>query len=283
MVFKNLADAVNSIHILESANTSVCITDTDNNIIYESSMEDYKQDAFTYGFKKIDNMFYCSANATFKMLLIDDVVTTITTFPITISDESYLLEFKQSIKNISFSSEPHKFEDLSIHKIKEMAITDSLTKLYNRRYIDEQLPSDMQSSFERDEPLSILFIDIDHFKSVNDKNGHTAGDQVLREVGLILKTHLRRGSGWIARYGGDEILICLPGIEKRVAKRIANRLRKKIENHKFHYKGKEVTITCSIGVQTVFKDSGITNISELMALVDKNLYRAKKEGRNRVC
>ena len=282
MVFENLANAVNSIHVLESANTLVCITDTDNNIIYESSMEDYEHNALTDGFKKIDNLLHCSVRATFKILLIDNVVTAITTFPITISDESYLLEFKQFIKNINFSSEPHKFEDLSIHQIKEIAITDSLTKLYNRRYIDERLPIDMRSSFELDEPLSILFIDIDYFKSVNDKNGHTAGDQVLQELALLLQLHLRRGSGWIARYGGDEILICLPGIEKRVAKSIANRLRKTIENHKFHYRGKDVTITCSIGVQTVFKDSGIANVSELMAMVDKNLYRAKNEGRNRI-
>lgn len=282
MVFENLADVVNSIHVLKSENTSVCIMDTDNNIIYESSKEDYKQNAIADSFEKIDNLLQCPIRGTFKILSIGNVVTAITTFPITISNESYLLEFKQFIKNIDFSSEPRKFDDLSIHQIKEMAITDSLTKLYNRRYIDERLPIDIQSSFERDEPLSVLFIDIDHFKSINDKNGHTVGDQVLRELALILQFNLRRGSGWIARYGGDEILICLQGVGKRAAKSIANRLRKTIENHKFYFSGKYVTITCSIGIQTIFKDSGIANISELMAMVDKNLYRAKNEGRNRI-
>jgi len=164
-----------------------------------------------------------------------------------------------------------------------MAITDSLTKLYNRRYIDERLPIDMQSSFELDQPLSVLFIDIDYFKRINDQNGHMAGDQVLQKLALLLQKQLRRGSGWVARYGGDEILICLPGSGKKIAKSVANRLREAIENCTFHYKGKELIVTCSIGIQTIFKDSGVANVSELIAMADKNLYRAKNEGRNRVC
>ncbi|AFM01206.1 MULTISPECIES: GGDEF domain-containing protein [Desulfitobacterium] len=284
MVFNTLAEALTSIQALESANTSINIIDIDHNIIYESARKDHKQNLRPDDHNKIDNGFYRSRNAAFGILFIDNWVTAVTTIPILIADKPYSLEFRQFIrKNIHYSPESRNFEDLSIHQIKEMAITDSLTKLYNRRYIDERLPIDMQSSFELDQPLSVLFIDIDYFKRINDQNGHMAGDQVLQKLALLLQKQLRRGSGWVARYGGDEILICLPGSGKKIAKSVANRLREAIENCTFHYKGKELIVTCSIGIQTIFKDSGVANVSELIAMADKNLYRAKNEGRNRVC
>lgn len=286
MVFNYLSDLLNTIHILESTNTSICIIDSDNNIIYESSSKNAKQNIHTNDLKNIHTLFQRYTGTTFRLLLIDDFVTAITTIPIIISDKPYLLEFKQRVKpNICTSSQAHNCDDLAINKIKEMAITDSLTKLYNRRYIDERLPMDMQSSFELDEPLSILFMDIDYFKNINDKNGHAAGDRVLQELALLLQKQIRRGIGWVARYGGDEILICLPSSGKTDANSIANRLRKAIENYKFYFEGKKVMVTCSIGIQTVFKNSSITSItsmSELVAMADRNLYRAKNEGRNRV-
>lgn len=283
MVFENLRDALDSLRALESLNTLICITDTDNNLVYESSNKNCMQNVHPEDLKKL-NIFCRSLCSTFRVLLVDNRVTAITTIPFIIGDKSYWLEFKQFIRqNIHLSPETRGFEDLYIHQIKEMAITDSLTKLYNRRYIDERLPIDMQSSFELDVPLSVLFIDIDYFKQINDQNGHAAGDLVLQKLALLLQKHLRRGSGWVARYGGDEILICLPGSGKKAAKSIANRLRETIENYNFYYKGKKIMVTCSIGIQTVFKNSGVTNISELLAMVDKNLYRAKNKGRNRVC
>lgn len=284
MIFDDLADALNSIQALESVNTLICITDTDHNMIYETSNKNCRPSVCPEDLKKIGRVFRPSLRATFRVHLIDNWVTAITTIPVAIGGESYLLEFKQLIRqNIQFSPEPRDLEDLYIHQIKEMAITDSLTKLYNRRYIDERLPIDMQSSFELDEPLSVLFIDIDYFKRINDQNGHAAGDQVLQKLALLLQKHLRKGSGWVARYGGDEILISLPGSGKKAAKSIANRLRETVQNYNFYFKGKKVMVTCSIGTQTVFKDSGVAGIAELLAMVDKKLYRAKNEGRNRVC
>lgn len=283
MVFNTLAEALTIIQTLESANTSICVTDIDHKIIYESSKSSYKLNLSPDHLNKLDNGFYHSANASFKVLLSDSSLTAITTVPVLIAGKSYSLEFQQLIRqNTHFSLEPYQFENLSIHQIKEMAITDSLTKLYNRRYIDERLPIDIQSSFELARPLSILFIDVDYFKRINDQNGHAAGDQVLQKLALLLQKQLRRGSGWVARYGGDELLICLPGSGKKVARSIANRLREAIEHCPFYFKGQAIYITCSIGVQTIFKDSGVVNIAELIAMADHNLYQAKNEGRNRV-
>ena len=283
MVFNTLAEALTIIQALESANTSICITDTDHKIIYESSKSGYKLNLSPDHLNKLETGFYHSANAAFRVLLNDNSLTTITTLPVLIAGRPYSLEFKQLIRqNTYFSLESYHFENLSIHQIKEMAITDSLTKLYNRRYIDERLPIDIQSSFELARPLSILFIDIDYFKKINDQNGHAAGDQVLQKLALLLQRQLRRGSGWVARYGGDELLICLPGSGKKVARSIANRLREAIEHCPFYFKGKAINITCSIGVQTIFKDSGVVNIAELIAMADHNLYQAKNEGRNKV-
>lgn len=283
MIFNNLGDIFYIIHALESINTSVCITDANQTIIYESSHRDYKYDATIEDMNLFVERLQHEQNATFKIQIIDCTLTAITTVPIIIGKAQYSMELSQKISRIKqYGLASSSFDNLSIHQIKEMAITDALTKLYNKRYIDERLPIDMQSSFELDEPISILFIDIDCFKEINDTYGHTAGDQVLCEVALLLQKHFNKGNGWIARYGGDEILVCLPGCAKHSAKRMANRLRKIIENNTFKALGEEIQITCSIGVQTTLRDSRIKNISELIMMADKNLYRAKSEGRNKV-
>lgn len=283
MIFNNLGDILYTINALESTNTSISIINSNHDIIYESSRKDYRFHATAKDLKKILNTLHQSKRATFKVMIIDYWITAITTIPIWIDGETYLMEFKQFISKISqMSSDSHKLDQLSIHQIKEMAITDALTKLYNRRYIDERFPIDMQSSFELDKPISVLFIDIDYFKSINDKYGHAAGDQILQELAILLQKQFNKGKGWVARYGGDEILICLPGYGKKSSKRIANKLIKTIEGNYFNIKDQEISITCSIGLQTVLSNSNINSTSELIAMADRNLYQAKKEGRNRV-
>lgn len=285
MVFDNFADLLKLVHILEDINISIHIIDScSNSTVYESTQKDRKNTGQTNE-KDIASKLYTiySATAEIDIIAEKNIVDTVITIPIVIHDKKYILMFKQSFqRNAQGKQKTHKEKEFSLHEIKEIAVTDCLTKLYNRRYIDERLPIDMQSSFELDEPVSILFIDIDNFKYINDENGHAAGDQVLREIASILQKQMHRRNGWIARYGGDEILICLPGSIEKTAKNIAHRIRKSIVNNSFYIGEKEVTITCSIGVQTVFKDSGIADASELMALADKKLYKAKESGRNKV-
>lgn len=283
MILNNLGDILYIVHALESVNTSICITDARHEVIYESTSKDYSNNTTLDDMKKIVESLQHSQEATFKILTMDHWVTAVTTVPITIKDQLYKMELKQYISRIyRYNEDSHNFENLSIHQMKEMVITDALTKLYNRRYIDERLPIDMQSSFELDEPISVLFIDIDYFKNINDTFGHAAGDQILQEMAALLQRQFSKGNGWAARYGGDEMLICLPGCSKRGARRVANRLRKTIGSNSFHVDGEETAITCSIGVHTAVRDSGINSIEELLIMADKNLYRAKKDGRNKV-
>ncbi|WP_099469403.1 GGDEF domain-containing protein [Konateibacter massiliensis] len=283
MVFKTLGELLYVAHALESINTSVCIKDADGEIIYESFQKNFKHDKVTEYIKKIMDTLQHSQEATFKILTVDSRITAVTAVPIVIGAEHYQMELKQNIsKTWQYNSDIHRLDNMSIHQIKELAVTDALTKLYNRRYIDERLPIDMQSSFELDKPISILFVDIDYFKTINDTHGHGVGDKILQELAILLQQEVQKENGWAARYGGDEILICLPGIPKNDAKRIANRLRSRIESNTFRMVKQKIDITCSIGVKTVGKASGVQSIGELMDMADKNLYKAKREGRNKV-
>lgn len=263
MMFKKMTDAMNVIKTLETMYTKVRLLNvSDNTVVYVSS--EPKQSLLNS-----DGQTIHLKPTNFKMMVNENTIEIQITASVQIGGENFLLELNQ----ISQSS---------FNQIMEAAVTDSLTNLYNRRYIDERLPIDMQTCFSMDEPLSILFIDIDFFKHVNDVNGHITGDQILKHMAQLLRRHIRKGSGWIARYGGDEILICLPGISNKIAKTIANKIRKSIMNYPFSVRNKKINITCSVGVQTVCKDTGIRNVSELLAMVDKKLYCAKQSGRNRV-
>lgn len=170
-------------------------------------------------------------------------------------------------------------DPVSLPYMKKLILTDCLTNLYNRRYIDEKLPLDLVRAFQDGRPVSFIYSDIDFFKRVNDEYGHVAGDHVLRETAYIFHSSLRKKQGWAARYGGDEFLVCLPETDHGAAVRLANRIRQSVEKRQFRVKNHLVRITCSFGVQTVYKTSGV---NQIIGLLDRKLYQAKKSGRNRV-
>jgi len=170
----------------------------------------------------------------------------------------------------------------SIQSMKALVITDPLTNLYNRRFIDEQLPRELNLAFQNDEQVSFLYADIDYFKKVNDQYGHVAGDCVLRDVASIFQQQIRRKDGWTARYGGDEFLLCLPAIGQKAAVQIANRIRNAIAQKDFRGKNKVIRVTCSFGVQTLYQSDGIDTLTHIIELLDEKLYKAKAAGRNRV-
>jgi diguanylate cyclase (GGDEF)-like protein len=164
------------------------------------------------------------------------------------------------------------------------AIEDSLTKLATKRHFINQLDSYFESAKRYNEFLSLLMIDIDHFKRINDTYGHTAGDTVLRGISAIIRRNTRRlvdsaYSGY--RYGGEELSVILPKANLETAYKIAERLRKNCEDKIFHIGGKEVGVTVSIGIGGFEKD--MKSPQELIARTDSALYQAKKKGRNRTC
>ncbi|BAH37527.1 MAG TPA: GGDEF domain-containing protein [Gemmatimonas aurantiaca] len=167
-------------------------------------------------------------------------------------------------------------------RLEQLAQTDPLTQLLNRRALTERITAEMERALRYDSTLALLMIDLDHFKKVNDTYGHLVGDDVLRDVGQLLG-HTIRGSDITARYGGEEFLVLLPETDDAGAVAFAERIRVAMEEHPFarDSMAEPLKLTASIGV-AVFPAARIENVEDLFARADAALYRAKAEGRNRV-
>ncbi|MCD4780610.1 MAG: GGDEF domain-containing protein [Candidatus Omnitrophica bacterium] len=165
-------------------------------------------------------------------------------------------------------------------EIERIAITDSLTEVYTRRYALERLREEIKRSRVRKISLSFLMIDVDHFKSINDHHGHLAGDQVLRELGGIIKENIRE-IDIAGRYGGEEFCVILPDTEITGAQYAAERIRKSTQSTLLRVYDTKIKTTVSIGIATYPTDGAFKQ--ELIDKADWALYRAKKLGRNRVC
>jgi two-component system, cell cycle response regulator len=163
----------------------------------------------------------------------------------------------------------------------EMAITDPLTGLYNRRYMESHLSSLVEQAAARGKPLTALVLDIDYFKAINDNHGHDAGDDVLREFATRVKKSIR-GIDLACRYGGEEFVIVMPETDMAVATIVAERLRRRIASEPFSIqKGADsIEVTISIGLATL--DTADDDAGTILKRADQALYRAKRDGRNRV-
>jgi diguanylate cyclase (GGDEF)-like protein len=165
--------------------------------------------------------------------------------------------------------------------IKNIAIYDTLTSLYNRRYFEERLGVEAQKSFYSGTPLSLVMVDIDLFKKVNDTFGHTEGDQILCKISSLLKTSVRK-KDTVARYGGEEFILILPeaGLEESFV--IAERIRRLVEDTPFEVGQAQVNLTISMGISN-FPSHRAKSKEELVKMADQALYDAKRGGRNKVC
>jgi two-component system, cell cycle response regulator len=163
----------------------------------------------------------------------------------------------------------------------EMAITDALTGLHNRRYMESHLSTLVEQAGLRGKPLTVLVLDIDYFKSVNDTHGHDAGDDVLREFSQRLKKSIR-GIDLACRYGGEEFVVVMPETDMAVATMVAERLRRRIACEPFPVcrGANAVEITISIGLSA--RASANDTAANVLKRADQALYRAKRDGRNRV-
>jgi two-component system, cell cycle response regulator len=163
----------------------------------------------------------------------------------------------------------------------EMAITDPLTGLFNRRYMEGHLATLLEQAAARGKPLALLIIDIDYFKSINDTHGHDAGDDVLRDFALRIKRSIR-GIDLACRLGGEEFVVVMPETDMAVAAMVAERLRRRIAAEPFAVvkATRSIPVTISIGIAALRgKDD---NAANLLKRADQALYRAKRDGRNRV-
>jgi diguanylate cyclase (GGDEF)-like protein len=162
-------------------------------------------------------------------------------------------------------------------EIYRLKTTDGLTGAYNKRYFEEDLERELFRFFRYKRPLSLLMIDIDLFKKVNDEYGHLAGDRVLTLLGQIISKDVRREDTF-CRYGGEEFAILMPEMGLQDAILLAERIRKLIADTKFEFEGYEIPVTISLGAAEA--DMGMNGPEDFVRVADERLYAAKEKGRN---
>ncbi len=166
-------------------------------------------------------------------------------------------------------------------ELKLLVTTDTLTGLNNFRYFQDNLSIEMERTLRAGRPTSIIMIDLDFFKAINDKRGHEAGNQALKVAAAVFKQAIRL-SDVVCRYGGEEFVIILPQTNLPTAVNVAERVRFWLEQAQVEFEGETFTLTASLGVGVFTKENEFTRES-FVDSVDQYLYQAKEQGRNQVC
>lgn len=168
-------------------------------------------------------------------------------------------------------------------KLESLARIDPLTKVFNRRGLEEMGLRVMAQNRRDETPFSVLLIDIDYFKKINDTYGHQAGDMILSQFAALLKEHLRLNDT-LARYGGEEFVVVMSNTESNAAFQTAEKFRKLLQSHQFFAaKQQKIQVTASFGICTVERVDHRTHWEAIIEQSDTALYQAKQQGRNRVC
>lgn len=214
-----------------------------------------------------------------------DEIYLITAIPVEIYDRTAVVELIKKVTNsITFGSDQKELKaDIYtvIDNLNNVALKDSLTGIYNRRYMSERLPVDIKNEELSGHSISVIMADLDLFKNINDTYGHLTGDCVLRSFADILQQGLKRDNDWVARYGGEEFLICMPGAGLKLSMEVAEHMRKALEETEMECGGFHLRITASFGVFSLVPGAD-TTMNDMIEHADKMLYEAKHKGRNRV-
>lgn len=166
-------------------------------------------------------------------------------------------------------------------KLKEISTIDGLTNIFNRRHFDYELKKNWAISLREKQPLTLILLDIDHFKKCNDTYGHLAGDYYLKIIANILKESVKRSGDTVARFGGEEFVALLLNTPEKNGTLLAERIREKIENKTVVFEGNQIRNTVSIGVATLIPNEELDS-TDLIKLADQAMYQAKNNGRNQV-
>lgn len=191
-------------------------------------------------------------------------------------DGDHIVVGESILKFISQTSVEASYHE----EIYQLATHDMLTELYNRRHFIEMADKEIARALRHQRPLALCIVDVDLFKPINDRHGHIAGDEVLRQIASLVRQHVR-SEDIAARIGGEEFAVMLPESDAAVASQFAERLRHAVADTGFAPGGEAQRITVSIGISTLADTR--TSRPSLMAAADAALYRAKDGGRNRVC
>lgn len=198
--------------------------------------------------------------------------------PININNDRYVVELIKEVTHDTMFSMYHDktVEELKseINRLNMIAVTDELTNIFNRRYLDEHLPYSLKNLSNKDFTLSIIMLDIDKFKSINDTYGHLCGDYAIKEIAHLISEYIKDFKGWTCRYGGDEFIAVIENVSEDKTYEIVNTLKTLIQTNKFMYDNKPINITCSFGVTFLNHDK--IGLNDALNLVDSKLYKAKK-------
>ncbi len=173
-----------------------------------------------------------------------------------------------------------KVENIFHTELYRMAVVDALTGAYNKRFFEERFREEFSYCLRNNVPLSLLMVDIDHFKNVNDEHGHPAGDFILSHVTALLRSIVRR-EDIVARYGGEEFAIVLKATPSEGATILAERMRRLIDESTFDFEEKRIHVTISVGIATL-NAQNLPDAEAMVKTADSFLYNSKNKGRNRV-
>jgi diguanylate cyclase (GGDEF)-like protein len=195
---------------------------------------------------------------------------------------AYLYKTSQVVHDDYWQATDARLElEARASQLELLSVTDALTQIHNRLYFEHRLVAEWSRAAREALPLSILIVDLDHFKEINDSYGHPFGDRCLNAAAQALRAGLHRGGDVLARYGGEEFAVLLPGTEAADALRVAERLLQCVAKVELTHEGRAVRLTCSIGVSTLMP-APLSHPASAIGEADKALYLAKQQGRNRV-
>lgn len=279
--------------LLKSLNDNVRIVDPIKNIVIDNQgmeINETEEKCFSSLCQKelcencISKNAYLQNSSLIKFVSSSDSIILVTAIPVEKAGIPLVLEtFNDVTTSIVFDAESTASvrDNLeAVWMLDDMATKDQLTSLYNRRFADVRLAAVLQNAYAKHNPVSVLFLDIDDLKNINDNYGHEVGDHALQKAANVFAHVVREKSDWVARFGGDEFVICLNHADENTAKLIAKRICYGIKKVKIPIDGNNLRFTVSIGAHTMQKKK--LSAAEIIRIADKNMYKSKSEGKNRI-
>lgn len=281
--FKNLYDII---RLVDPINNKVIDSYPNNLIENNKSLTCYK---FWNKDTPCENCTSLSAyienNTFYKVEVKDDELYIIISSPFKINNTTYIVEFIKNITKTGYFKDNDyndSFKNL-FNIVSDLLNTDDLTGVYTKKFMYDSLTKELASASKSYSFLSVMMIDIDFFKRINDTYGHLLGDEVLKDFVKIISSCIKDENALFGRFGGEEFILILKHNNIDKIKSLGNTILTSIENHVFEYDNISINLTCSLGVYTIYaKHSETSTMEDIIHTADSNLYSAKKLGRNKM-